>query len=312
MNYSQIQQLMAIVKHMSLTKAARELYITQPALSHSLAKMERELGIYLFYRMGNQLVLTPEGEKLMERFQRINEEYMGLYEDVKRLSEKQDEKILLGFSGSALIFSALFVTGFLASYKGIPIDKVFAGHDQIQNMLVHGQLDFAITYPPITGSQIGSRTIYEDRIILTLSEEHPLAQKQNITVEDLGQYTFTVLTKANPFRQNCDNQLKKEGIKLSMVEYDYADYIQVLERNRGSDRFIGLTTENSFQKWYGEGYVKREVENLNLVQVTSVSWLLNQKAQYRYSDLVEKIVQEYPSVYDNYQYHTFILKDFDL
>ena len=251
MNYSQIQQLMAIVKHMSLTKAARELYITQPALSHSLAKMERELGIYLFYRMGNQLVLTPEGEKLMERFQRINEEYMGLYEDVKRLSEKQDEKILLGFSGSALIFSALFVTGFLASYKGIPIDKVFAGHDQIQNMLVHGQLDFAITYPPITGSQIGSRTIYEDRIILTLSEEHPLAQKQNITVEDLGQYTFTVLTKANPFRQNCDNQLKKEGIKLSMVEYDYADYIQVLERNRGSDRLLDLPQRTAFKSGTG-------------------------------------------------------------
>lgn len=311
MNYAQIQQFLTIAKHMSLTKAAKELYITQPALSHSLAKMEKELGLHLFYRMGNQLVLTAEGDCLMERFRKISDAYAGLYEDARMLSEKQEEKILLGFSGSALIFSALFVTGFLTSYKGLPIEKVFAGHSQIRTMLVHEQLDFAITYPPITGPQIGSRMIYEDRIVLAMSSAHPLADKTQITVADLGHYTFTVLTRANPFRQNCDSLLKKEGIRLPMVEYDYADYIQVLENSRGTDSFLGFTTENSFYKWYGEGYVSRNIANLSLSQVTGISWLLDQKTQYRYSDLLEQIVHEYPAVYDNYKYHTFFLRDFD-
>lgn len=63
MDYNQIQRFLMIVKHSNLSGAAKELYISQPALSLSLANMEKELGMPLFYRVKNRLVLTPEGDR---------------------------------------------------------------------------------------------------------------------------------------------------------------------------------------------------------------------------------------------------------
>lgn len=60
---------------MNMTKAAKELYITQPALSHALSKMEDELGLKLVYRDGNRLVLTEEGRKLQKDFEGIVRAY---------------------------------------------------------------------------------------------------------------------------------------------------------------------------------------------------------------------------------------------
>ena len=71
MDYNQIQRFLMIVKHSNLSGAAKELYISQPALSLSLANMEKELGMPLFYRVKNRLVLTPEGETLLENFEHV-------------------------------------------------------------------------------------------------------------------------------------------------------------------------------------------------------------------------------------------------
>lgn len=318
MNYLQIQQFMVIAKHMSLTKAARELFITQPALSHSLAKMEEELGVRLFYRSGNKMVFTPEGESLLEHFRRIDEDYGRMYDSARQLSAAHEETIALGFSGSVMIFSSLFVTGFLTAYNGIPINKIFADHDKIERMLKDGQLDFAITYPPIKTPEIANHVIYEDAIVLAVSSGHPLVCREcqgyalrSFSLSELGGCFFTLLTRANPFRKNCDALLQKEGITISGREYDYADYIRVLEDSRHGDDFIAFTTENSFYKWYGDGFVCLPITGRALTQVTGVSWRTDSKVQYKYKELLDQIVSDYPAVYDNYWHHSFPLKDFN-
>lgn len=58
MNMNHVEQFMTIVKYMNLSRASRELYISQPALSMSLSRLESELGVQLFYREGNKLVLA--------------------------------------------------------------------------------------------------------------------------------------------------------------------------------------------------------------------------------------------------------------
>lgn len=71
MNCTQIHRLLVITKSMSITKAAKELYITQPALSHAVSDMEAELGIKIFYRDNNRLILTEQGRKVVEHFKKL-------------------------------------------------------------------------------------------------------------------------------------------------------------------------------------------------------------------------------------------------
>lgn len=66
MNHTQIHRLLVITKSMSITRTAKELYITQPALSHAVSDIENELGIKIFFRDNNRLILTDQGRKVVQ------------------------------------------------------------------------------------------------------------------------------------------------------------------------------------------------------------------------------------------------------
>ena len=92
----QAKQFLTIVKHMNLTKAANELYITQSALSQSLSKLENELGIRLFYRDGNRLILSKEGNILLPDFEQLVSVHDHLIENAHALSDQGRGGVRIG------------------------------------------------------------------------------------------------------------------------------------------------------------------------------------------------------------------------
>ena len=75
MNFLQLEYFLTILKFNSISKAASELYITQPALSQQLIHLEKELDTKLFYRKGNSLILTEAGERFRDSAQNMLYEY---------------------------------------------------------------------------------------------------------------------------------------------------------------------------------------------------------------------------------------------
>ena len=75
MNIIQMKYFITAARTLSFTKAAQQLYITQPALSRQILSMEKELNLQLFIRTGRNVRLTPAGRILFERFQTIYEDY---------------------------------------------------------------------------------------------------------------------------------------------------------------------------------------------------------------------------------------------
>ncbi len=308
MNHVQIQHFLTIVKYMSITKAARELYITQPALSHSLSKIESELGLTLFRRDGNRIYLTHKGEELYEKFEKVNDAYSQLFEKAQSLEGEDEETITVGFSGSAPIFFAMFTSGFLATYRGIPIKKVYADYQQLKQFLLAKQIDFAITYPPITDGKIGCRSFLKDELVLAVSNSHPLAAKETITAEDLEHYQFTLLRSSNPFRRLCDELLRQKGITIQLKgEYDYSEFVRLVDLNRNGSGFLTFTVPNSFPKWFGDGYVCRTISDCKMYQITAVSWLLENNKNKKYNDLIDMIERHYREEYDKADCHAFML-----
>lgn len=299
MNQQQIKHFLAIVKHMSLTRAARELYITQPALSNSLAKLEEELGVRLFHRDGNKLRLTIAGEVLHEKFRTLRKTYEEIYELAGKLSAEEDQKLTIGFSGSIMVFLSMNITGFLTSWRQIPIQKIYADQPQIVHMLKSREVDLAIVYPTIDDPEIGTHIIHKDEIVLAVPTAHPLAGEEDIAAGDLKNYSISMLTRSHPFRRNCDELLKKQKVEIRGNEYEYGDYVRRLEEGKYGRDFLGLTTEGNFEKWYGDGYVKKSIRGVKLEQVTGVSWLLESDVRYRYQELIHLIEKEYSSVYDS-------------
>lgn len=197
MNYKQIQQFLTIVKYMNLSAAAKELYISQPALSLSLGRVESALGVKLFFRDGNRLILSNAGEKLLEHFQKLEQDFDELFRVASQVNELEEQTIHIGFSGSAMLYAAIYFSDFLSEYEGKTIHKIHANSSQILSLLKSEQIDFAITSPPLDDSAVSSITIMTEPILLVVSSRHSLAGRTSITFQELEGLDFVGIHKHN-------------------------------------------------------------------------------------------------------------------
>lgn len=302
MNYQQVKQFLAIVKHMNLSKAANELYISQPALSLALGRLESELNVQLFYRDGKKLIISPAGEKLYDYFVQLKKAHDNLTDTADAFRKENDiNMITIGFSVSALFFSTLYMSGMFGSYNSIMLKKIFADTDQILTLLKNGMIDFAVTCPPIEDDKVSTQNIFSENYVLVVSSGHPLANRKNISVAELKDVTLTGLKKHQPTRQHNDMLCAQNHITPKYDhEYDYPEYYAAVNACAHTDKFANIISENFFEKGYGDGYVVIPFSDGNMVRQTSISWLTEIKYNLEYKDLLAYIID---SVRAQQEYH---------
>ncbi len=146
MNLDRLRYFLALAETGNMRKAGEILHVSAPALSKSLKALEGELGTELFRREGRGLALTPEGTKLA---QKAGEILKGLAALERELREGAQEDRPLKF-GSFEVFSTYFL-GELAQeeFKGLPLEMHELGPGRLEEGLLNGQVDFALTYLPI-------------------------------------------------------------------------------------------------------------------------------------------------------------------
>lgn len=301
MNYKQIQQFLTIVKYMNLSTAAKELFISQPALSLSLARMEATLNVQLFYRDGNRLILSATGEKLLATFQKLNDDFERLYAEATEIKAVQDQVITIGFSCSAMLYSVMYLSDLLASHNGKIIKKVHANSEHILALLKSNGIDFAITTPPLEDEAISNATIMTEPIFLVVSSSHPLAARKTVRFKDLRNADFVGLSKHHKFRQDCDCLCNANNFAPNYtIECEYPEQRQIIKESAGSKRYISFCARDSFEQYYGAGYTMITIEAENMYRSTAISWLTENKLQYQYKDLIDHIINNFSAMYSEH------------
>lgn len=292
MNYQQVKQFLAIVKHMNLSKAASELYISQPALSLALGRLESELNVQLFYRDGKKLIISPAGEKLYDYFVQLKDAHDRLTDTADSFRRDEDINMMtIGFSVSAMFFSSLYMTGNLGSYDSILLKKIFADSDQILTMLKNGMIDFAVTCPPIEDDKVTTQNIFSENYILVVSSKHPLADRKSISVSELNHIPLTGLKKSQPSREHNDLLCAQNHVDPPyMREFDYPEYYNAVTECAFTDQFANIISESFFEKSYSQGYVAIPFSDGNMVRQTSISWLTESKYNLEYKEILEYII----------------------
>lgn len=294
MDYNQIQRFLMIVKYLNLSEAAKELYISQPALSLSLSNMEKELGVTLFYRVRGGLVLTPEGEALLENFEQIKDAFDQMNQKKESLRKKEEQVVRLGCLGNSLLYATMFMEDFL-QFNGLTVKTVCADTAMIVEMLRNGQLDFAITSPPLEDRAVGNINLYREKIVVVTSRNHPLSQKEGIKLKDLKDETLYCLSRQHYFRSVCDRLCREKGYAIKYhKELNMLDYCRAVEKHRYLDDFVAFCAEDSFNGLYGEGYVSHPVLDADLTQTTVLSFCSERKLQFRHEEFVSRLIEAYP------------------
>lgn len=178
MDFRDLAYIVAISKHQSVTKAANELHVTQPTLSKFVQNLERQLGQPVFRRIGNKFLLTYAGERYVRRAMEILDIKKQLDQELSDIIRDDIGELNIGFPitrGTYMLPAILPV--FREKYPHVMVHIFEANSEELENMILRGEIDIAFFNMPIKSGDIGFEVLSLEEFVLIMSPIHPLIRR---------------------------------------------------------------------------------------------------------------------------------------
>jgi len=195
MELRHLRYFVAVADAGSVSRAAVQLSITQPALSRQLRDLEVELGLPLFDRVGRRLHITAGGENLLERTREILRAADSLRERAGALGGGLTGTLRLGATAQTLesLISA-FLTGFRRTWPGIDVRLVEDGGVRLRARVARGELHLALGAVP-SGDELRARPLFPVWVLAVMPAGHRLARRRAFEVAELDGETVMLLRR---------------------------------------------------------------------------------------------------------------------
>ena len=189
----------AVARQGSITGAARELNLTQPALSHQLAGLERCLQTRLFQRTPRGMILTDSGARLLQSAEVVLEELDKLQQ---RFESGMLQRAILRLSTECYTcyhWLPSRIRRFQERFPNVDVRMVVEATRQPLQALLAQKIDIAIVSGPVHREGVRIRKLFEDELVAIVSPEHRLAKRSRLQAHDFA--NETLITYSVPLKQ---------------------------------------------------------------------------------------------------------------
>ena len=210
-----------VALRLNFTKAATELYISQPAVSKHIQELEETYKTKLFERNGSKIALTPAGEILLKHTKNIFEIYREI--DFEMSSFISDRQGLLRLGASTTI-SQYIISPVLARFhqkqKDIKVNLLNGNTEQIENALIHKEIEIGIVEGQSKNQSIKYTPFLKDELVLVCNTKNPLIKQNEISLEDLKSMKFITRERGSGTLEVIEYSLKQVGVKISDLQIE--------------------------------------------------------------------------------------------
>ncbi len=218
MNLTQLRYLVAIADVGSFTKAAASCHIAQPSLSQQIAKLETELGTPLFDRLGRGVVLTEAGQLLVDRARVVLSMVEETTVEVSTAGREVSGRLRVGAVATvAQYMLPPLITGFLKKYPAVDLMIHETSSEELLSLTLDATLDVAIVSRPIDDPLIHVQPLTQERYLVALPYTHPLAQRDEIQIEDLSECRFVLLQRKPEMGTVIESYCIRHGFEPRVV-----------------------------------------------------------------------------------------------
>lgn len=172
------------------------MYITQSALSHYIADLEKDLGAKLFIRTTRSVSLTPTGEILRANAQNLLDQFDALLEQIREAESGIFGVLKIGYLTAPFRRSLPdTLVQFKQTKPGVKLQYSHQGPDELRESLIHGMIDIAFTmsFDIDTASDIVWSPLRQDGMCLMLRKDHPMCESAQIDFASLANEPFVIL-----------------------------------------------------------------------------------------------------------------------
>ena len=212
----QLNVFLTVCRTGSMTAAAEELFMTQPAVSQTIRELEDHYGTRLFDRFPRRLEITESGKTLRRSAERVLDSLEDL--EIKIRETDQDGPVRIGVNlsvGNALL------TGYLKEFrKNHPASEVkvcCTRGSVLERMLCEHELDFLLMEEPMHENDFIKEPFYDDRIVIVTRPDDPLQKRDGLVLKDILDQKFLLREKGAGVREQFDHICLSQGIKITPV-----------------------------------------------------------------------------------------------
>src|SRR6185295_3106253 len=216
MDVNQLEVLVAVANEQSFSRAAQALHRTQPAISQAIRRLESELGEPLFDRSSKDGTLTASGRVLFEFAEQILNLRKGAHAAIRELKGLHQGKLSLSANEYTVMYLLPVLTTFRARHPHIKVEVKRSLASRIASEVLGRGVEIGVVSFKPTEPAITSMPVIMDELALIVASDHPLAQKQIVSVRELGAESFIAHNVASPYRERVVRTFEKYKTPLNI------------------------------------------------------------------------------------------------
>ena len=198
MNIQKYRALVETVRQGSLTKAARALNYSQSGISRMISDLERDWGITLLERGRSGVRLSGDGARLLPLVEVLCSDYERLESEVDDINGISTGKIRIGtFSSVATHWLPGIIKKFEENHPNVDYELLMGDYTEIEGWVASGRVDCGFISRRPHDASLSFEELKRDEYFAIVPKDHPLAQKESISVQDLCSEPFLLLRRGN-------------------------------------------------------------------------------------------------------------------
>ena len=260
----------AVAENLSFSKAAEELYISQPAVTKHIKELESKLNIALFERRGNKIFLTKAGKLTYNYYKQIKQQYRELEFELGRLNN--DFKGSLRIGASSTISQYLIPAVIAAFHRRFPQIKLylFNGNSfEMEQKLINNEIDLAFVENESSQADIRYIDFLDDEIVVVAGNHSVYAKRKNLTLADIQQIPIVLREKGSGTLEVIQKSLGRQHVD--------PEQLNILIHLGSTEAIKNFLCDFDGIAFVSEKAIEKEIQLKNIVKINVADLRIQRK-----------------------------------
>lgn len=211
----QLKVFESVARHLSHSRAAEALHLTQPAVSMQIKQLEESIGLPLLEQLGKKLYLTEAGEELQRYARNILQQLTEAESVFAEMQGVKRGRLTISVASTASYFMPQLLARFTRKFPGANISLNVTNREALLQQLAINDMDLAIMGRPPDGLGLEASSFMDNPLVVIAPPDHALAQQHSIPLTRLQQETFLVREPGSGTRIAMERFFGEQGITLT-------------------------------------------------------------------------------------------------
>jgi len=214
LTFRQLKVFEAVARHLSFTRAAEELHLTQPAVSMQISQLEGHVGLPVFEKLGKKVFLTDAGHELYRTSQAISQLLVEAEACLEDLKGVKGGHLRIAVASTANYFCSRLLATFSNRIENLTVSLDVTNREGLLQQLEQNSVDLVIMGRPPAGMDLVAEAFLDNPLVIIAAPDHPLVKRKAIPLAELQGETFVMREQASGTRIAMERFFAEQDIHL--------------------------------------------------------------------------------------------------